>query len=423
MAANKILALDIGSTNIKAIVGEIAKDGKLTILDVFRLPSRGIRKGLVSDQMELTSAVNQAFVEIRRNHPDVQKNIFLNIGNAHARVQPSRGIVAVSRADYQIYRDDIQRVIQASQAVNLPPNRQIIHLINQEFVVDNIGDIKDPLGMVGSRLEVNSLIIDAFEPALKSLVKAVETAGGQINGLIFGPLASSQSILTRNQKDLGVALVDIGFGVTGLAVFEEGKLLDVAVFPVGASNVTNDLAVGLKISLEAAEVIKCSFGSALAREVPARETLDLRKIDPRARGTATRRFVAEAGASASIQILEVDVVNSPLTGSFDVAIMRNFPHVLDPASARRVFKNVGQAIKPGGIVYILAGVLDDSRLSPPELVCRNLRMIGVFDEGQFYTEREYRDWLAEAGFQGFERAILPDKTSIVTARKSAERSR
>ncbi len=304
MAATQILALDIGSANIKAIVGEIRKDGKLALLDALRFPSRGLRKGLVDDVTDLTSAISQVFIELRQNYPEVQKNIFLNIGNAHAKVQSSRGIVAVSRADYQIYKDDIARVVQAAQAINLPPNRTIVHLINQEFLVDNVGDIRDPLGMVGSRLEVNTLIVDAFEPAVKSLVRAVETAGGEIAGLIFGPLASSQSILTRNQKDLGVALVDVGFGTTGLAVYEEGKLIDVAVFPVGASNVTNDLAIGLKVSIEAAEAIKCTFASALAKEVGAREMIDLRKIDPRAKGAATRRFIGEITEMRLSEIFE-----------------------------------------------------------------------------------------------------------------------
>lgn len=137
------------------------------------------------------------------------------------------------------------------------------------------------------------MIVDAFEPAVKALTKAVETAGGDVAGLIFGPLASSHSVLSKNQKDLGVVLVDVGCGTTSMSVYEEGKLLHVGVFPVGASNITNDLAIGLKVSIEAAEAIKCSFGSALAKDVPAREMVDLRKIDPRARGGASRRFIGE----------------------------------------------------------------------------------------------------------------------------------
>lgn len=293
MSGNQILALDVGSANIKAAVGELKKDGKLALLSLFKMPSRGMRKGMVDDSVEAASAINQTLGEVRKSHGDVHKNIYLNIGSAHAKSQVSRGIVAVSRADYEIYQDDVARVVQAAQAVNLPPNRMIVHAINQEYIVDGVGEIKDPLGMVGNRLEVNSLLVDAFSPAVKNLVKCVETVGGGITELVFGPYASCHGVVSKNQKDLGVAMVDIGFGTTAVGVYEDGRLISLNVFPVGAGHITNDLAIGLKVSIEAAEAVKLSFGAALSKDVPVREIIDLKKIDPRTKNTVSRRFIAE----------------------------------------------------------------------------------------------------------------------------------
>lgn len=293
MKHNHFLALDVGSAHIKALVGEIKRDGAVSLMSLFKMPSRGIRKGLVNDLAEVTSAVNQTLVEVKKIYPAAHKNIFLNIGSAYAKVQTSRGIVAVSRADSEIHYDDIARVEAASQAISVPANRMIVHLINQEYVVDGVSGIKNPLGMVGNRLEVQSMIVDAFEPAVKTLTRAVETASGEVTGFIFGPLASSYSVLSKNQRDLGVVLVDIGAGTTSMSVYEEGNVIHLSVFPVGASNITNDLAIGLQVSIEAAEAIKCSFGTAMAKDIPSRDMIDLKKLDPRARSAVSRRFVGE----------------------------------------------------------------------------------------------------------------------------------
>src|SRR3989344_8368367 len=282
------LALDIGSAHIKALVGTVQKDGALSLQALYKLPSRGMKRGMVNDSAEVTGAVNQALLEVRKTYPAAHKHVFVNIGSAYAKVQASRGIIAVARADYEIHHDDIARVEAAAQAVNMPPNRMIVHLINQEYVVDGVSGIKNPLGMTGNRLEVSTMIVDAFEPAVKALTKAVEVASGEVNGFIFGPLASSRSILTRNQKDLGVVLIYIGYGTTSMSVYEEGKLVHCTVFPIGASNITNDLAIGLTISIEAAETVKCSYGSALVKDISARDMLDLQKIDPRAKNVVSR---------------------------------------------------------------------------------------------------------------------------------------
>jgi cell division protein FtsA len=293
MNQNYITGLDIGTNSIKAVVAEVKNDGKTVVLKIFKTPSGGMRKGAVDDLAEMTRALNIMFSEVKKISRNALKNMFLNVGGSDIKTQSSKGIVAVSRADYEIHQDDVDRAVQASQAINLPPNRMVLHAITREFVVDGVGDIRDPLGMIGNRLEVNSLIIDAFAPAVKNLTKCVEMAGASVGGLIFSPLASARAVLTKNQKDLGVALVDIGFGTTSLCVYEEGKLLHAAIFPVGSGNITNDLAIGLKTSVEAAEAVKLTFGTASPKGISGRENIDLKKIDSHAKTAVSRRLVAD----------------------------------------------------------------------------------------------------------------------------------
>lgn len=288
-----ITALDLGTSQIKVLVAETKKDGKLSLLSVFKMPSTGLRRGEIISLEEVVQSLHPAIKEIKQISKSAAKNIFINIGGGNVKLQNSRGIVAVSRADSEIYSDDIDRVISASQAINLGPNRMILHAITREFVVDGIGEISDPLGMTGSRLEVNSLIIDAFKPTVNNLIKIVEAVGGKIGGLIYNPLASGQSILSKAQKELGATVIDIGFGATSMATYEEGKLIQAAVFPVGASNITNDLAVGLKCSIKTAETIKLSFGSALAREVSNKEKIDLHQIDESLKSIINKHFISE----------------------------------------------------------------------------------------------------------------------------------
>lgn len=291
--SNFIVGLDIGSRTIKAAVAEVRRDGKLILIELFKMPSMGLRKGVVDDVSEATQALSSVLTEVKRISKAAFSDIFLGVGSSDIKVQPSIGVVAVSRADYEIYDDDVKRAIQSAQAVNIAPNRVVLHAVVKEYIVDGIRDIRDPLGMVGNRLEVNSLIVDSFAPTIKNLTKCVEILGGGISGLILSPLASARAVLSKNQKELGVLLVDIGFGKTSICVYEENKLLHAAVFPFGAGNITNDLAIGLKIPIETAETIKLSFGTALAREVGVRDIVELGKIDSRSKGSVSKKFIAD----------------------------------------------------------------------------------------------------------------------------------
>jgi cell division protein FtsA len=192
----------------------------------------------------------------------------------------------------------------------------IIHTLTREFVVDGVGDITDPLGLSGSRLEVQSAIVDAFSPHVKSLIRSVELAGGEISGLVFGPLVAARAALSKRQKDLGVVLVDIGFGTTGMSVYEESKLIGVAKFPVGAGNISNDLGIGLKIPIDAAEEIKLKYGSAVAKDVNSKDLVDIMKLVPEAKGPVSRRFIADIIESRMSEIFELVNAELKLLGKY-----------------------------------------------------------------------------------------------------------
>lgn len=310
MVPSFITGLDIGSQSVKAAVAEIKKTGQISLQRIVKMPSQGMRRGVVDDVADVTRSVNQVIGEIKKFHKAAIRNIFLSVGGSDVKVRDSKGIIAVSRADSEIQKDDIERAVEASQAVKLANNRTIVHAITKEFVVDEVGDIRDPSGMIGNRLEVNSLIIEGFEPNIRKLTKCVESAGGSVSGLFFTPLSSARAVLSKNQKNLGVVMVDIGLGKTSICVYEEGKLLHAAVLPLGSGHITNDLAIGLKISIPASENIKLSLGLALARETPGREKIDLRKFDPGSKKVVMRRLVAEIIEDRLAEIF--DFVNNEL---------------------------------------------------------------------------------------------------------------
>jgi len=304
MAHNTVLGLDIGSSNIKAIVAESTKD-KIKLIYGVNKPSAGIRKGAVINIDEAAKAVSDVIQEIRSFYRPAIKNIFISIGDTTMKTQLSKGIVAVARASSEIGPDDINRAIQASEAINPGPNRMMLYSIPKEFTVDGLSDIKDPLGMIGSRLEVTSLIVDAFTPAVKNLKKCVEISGGSLGGLIFSPTAAARAVLTKTQKELGAVMIDIGFGTTGVAVYVEDKLVYSAIYPIGAGHITNDIAIALKVPVAIAEKIKIAYGYAVSKDVPSRDTIDLRKIDMNMTGSPSRRLIAEVIESRLEEIFEL----------------------------------------------------------------------------------------------------------------------
>ena len=310
--AEIITGLDIGSSSIKGVVVTRKKDGAYSVLSVFQHPSAGFRKGILVDIEEALKTLRSVVMDLEKVSRRAAQRIFVNINGQHIRSRRSRGIVAVSRADQEIQEDDVDRVKQASQAVKLLPNYTVLHNIIAEYFVDDVGDIRDPIGMTGSRLEVDTLIIESFAPHITALVRLIEKAGGSVSGLIFSPFAASEAVLSKRQKELGVLLIDLGFSTTSCIVYEEGKAVHAKTVPVGSGHVTNDIAIGLKVSVDVAEKLKLRHGFAVSKEVNRRERIRLADVDSSARDQKeiSQRFLSEI---MEIRLEEIfDLVNNEL---------------------------------------------------------------------------------------------------------------
>ncbi len=258
---NIITGLDIGTSVLKLLTA-VKKSGEpeLEVLSLVQEPAAGIRKGVVIDPGEVSNILQNILERVKAETNQRIDSVYLNVGGSHIFSTPSRGLVSVSRADQKISEEDIDRVLQAARAFSLPLNKEIFDVSPREFIIDGQSGIKEVLGLQGVRLEAEVLALGGFAPYLKNLTQAVLNSGLQILDMIPSPMASARSCLSPRQKELGVALLDIGAGTSGLAVFEEGDLIHLAILPIGSANITNDIAIGLKTDIDVAERIKIEYG-------------------------------------------------------------------------------------------------------------------------------------------------------------------
>lgn len=252
-----INAIDIGSSKITTIIVAPSQDeDRLNVIGIASVPSRGIRKSQVVDIEEAINAITDSVEAAERMAGFSINSAFVSVSGEHISSQNSKGVVAVGNPEGEIVEDDIHRVIEAARAVSLPSSREIIHVIPRDFTVDSQAGVRDPLGMTGVRLEAEAHIITGSTAVMRNLNKCVSEVGINIQGMVFSGLASAEAVLSDTEKELGVVLVDIGGGTTSITIFIEGALSHSAVIPVGAQNITNDLAIGLRVSLDSAEKIK-----------------------------------------------------------------------------------------------------------------------------------------------------------------------
>jgi cell division protein FtsA len=264
--SNIVVGVDIGSSKIATVIGQ-ANDETINILGVAEVPSKGIRKGQIVDIEDTATALNQSLDIAERMAGHSIDRVFVSISGGHVDSQNSKGIVAISQPHGDITQMDIDRVLEAAGAISLPTTRQIIHVLPKTFTVDGESDIKDPVGMTGVRLEVDTHIITANSTSVKNIQRVLETEGGaQVNALVFSGFASSLAVLTETERELGVVLADIGAGITNICIFVDGMLTHSSVIPIGARHITNDLAIGLRISLESAEKIKLYLSQHFSRK-------------------------------------------------------------------------------------------------------------------------------------------------------------
>ncbi len=251
-----VVGVDIGSSKIATVIGQL-EDDSINILGVSEIPSKGIKKGQIVNLDEAANVINAALDSAERMAGLSAERAFVSISGVNIEGANSKGVVAVSQSGGEITEYDVERVLEAAGAVSLPSTREIIHVVPKTFTVDGEGGIKDPVGMSGVRLEVDTHIITANNATIRNIERILtQEAGVEVQALIFSGLASSLATLSDTERELGVILADIGAGVTNIAVYVDGSLSYTSVIPIGARHITNDLAIGLRISLESAEKVK-----------------------------------------------------------------------------------------------------------------------------------------------------------------------
>lgn len=275
-----ITGLDIGTSAIKILVAQKTSEEELEVLTSFQQPVNGVKRGVVIDVEEVSDVLQSVLNKIQEDITQKINSVYVNVGGSHIFSTSSHGLVSVSRADQKISEEDVNRVLQAAQTFSLPSNKENFAVFPKEFIVDKEGGIKQPLGMEGVRLEAEVLVLGAFSPYLKNLTQTVLNTDLQISDITASPLASSRAVLTPRQKELGVALLDIGAGTSGLAVFDEGNLIHLAVLPIGSANITNDIAIGLKTDIDIAERIKIGYGSCLWQRGEKKEKIEIDETEP-----------------------------------------------------------------------------------------------------------------------------------------------
>lgn len=294
MSEKIIVGLDIGTDNTRIVVAQKeGKNDKVFIIGFGTAKTQGMRRGVVVDLEAVGKSIITAAQQAERTSGVPVERAFVSMKGDYIIAEKSKAVVAVSRADEEISKEDVDRVINAAEALSIPQNREILHTIPCWYKVDNQDQIKDPVGMTGVRLEANIIILEASTPFVKNLTKCISQAEINLQRLVFAPLAASEAVLDGRQKDLGVALVDIGAGTTGLSVFEEGNLIHSAVIPVAAGHITNDVAIGLRTSIDVAEQTKKDFGIARVSGVNKKEKINIGKSGSSDNFSISRHYLAE----------------------------------------------------------------------------------------------------------------------------------
>jgi cell division protein FtsA len=288
-----IVGLDVGTSKVAAIVGEMMSDGSLEVIGIGVAESRGIRRGVVVNLEAAVDSIKKAIDEAELMAGVEIDSVHLAVSGPHIKGFNSRGVIAVAGKNREITREDVRRAIDAAKAVTLPSGREILHVLPQDFVVDEQDGIGAPVGMTGARLEVNVHIVTGSVSSTQNIVACVNRAGMNVIDTVIEQIAASEAVLTQDEKELGVALVDVGGGTTDVAIFERGSLWHTGVIGIGGDHFTNDIAVGLRTPIPEAEKIKRKCGCALSAMVADDETMEVASVGGRKPRVMARRILSE----------------------------------------------------------------------------------------------------------------------------------
>jgi len=288
-----IVGIDVGTTKICVLVGELDRDGKLNIVGVGTCPSQGLRRGVVVNIEETVTSIAAALDRAERLSGKKLTTAYVGIAGSHIESENSKGFVAISPSHRDIIQNDISRAIEVARAIPLTANREVIHVIPRGYVVDGQEGIKNPIGMSGFRLEVETHIITGSVSSIHNLIKCVHKSQVEIEDLVLEPLASSEAVLDDGETDLGVALIDIGGGTTDVAVFSDGAIWHTVVLPIGGNLITSDIAIGLRLPFAVAEELKITYGHCDPTTIAEDDMIDLAQFMPDCNDLVPRKLLAE----------------------------------------------------------------------------------------------------------------------------------
>ena len=361
-----LVGLDIGTTKICAIVAEYDDDGEVHIAGMGTSPSAGVRKGVVVDLDATMRSIGEAVDKAERMAGVRISGAIIGVSGAHLASQNSRGVVAVSRPDHEIGEHDVSRVVEAARMAAVPASdREIVHLLPRDFIVDGQDGVKNPVGMYGARLEVEAHIVSGASTLLANLLKCVQRVGLDREALVLEPLASGEAVLSTAERELGVALVDIGGGTTSLGIFMGGGLCYTAVLPYGGHHVTNDIAVGLRTSFDAAENLKKHSGCALPRLVAEEEVIEVWPIGGREPRIVPKRTLCDIVGPRVTEIaglVKTQINRSGFAYRIPAGVVVTGGTAVMPGVAELIGEELGMAARVG--IPEIAGSVADTVRSP-----------------------------------------------------------
>jgi len=346
MANRIITALDIGSSKVCSVIATVSDRNEPSVIGVSSVPSQGLKKGVIVNIDEAINSIANSLEAAERMAGLTVSSVYISINGKHITSTNNKGVVAV--AQDEIVTDDVFRAIESARTVSIPPSREILHVIPREFIVDAQGGIKDPVGMSGTRLEVDAHIVSATSTALHNLIKCVQQLGLRVDDIVFSGWSASTAILTDTEKELGVMLLDVGGGTTSIVTFVEDAITYSGSVPFGGSNVTNDLAIGLRVSLEDAERIKLNAEELIKSKPPESEATKRRK-EVTGKGKNEEKPKEKQKDVIDISSLEVDGVNTISKKLFGEIIEARMGEIFDLV-ATQVEQSGNEASLPAGIV-------------------------------------------------------------------------
>ena len=314
MKDNILTSIDVGSSKICTLVGELTPDVDLRILGVGITASQGVKKGMVDNIQEATEAIASSVEKAERSSGSRVLSAHVSISGNHVNSLNNRGVATIPGRERPITQQDIDRAVEEAQALNLPTNREILHVVPRFFVVDGQEQVSDPVGMYGQRLDMETHIVSGSLTAVQNLTQCVEGAGVQVEALVLSPMASAQAVLEEEEKRQGIIVADIGGGTTGIAVYVDGAVFHTSVLPVGGYHLTHDLVAGLRAPFSAVEELKTEYGSALPSRINPEDIVEMEAFGGQRRKETSRRRVAEILQARVEEILEMIYIDAKRAG-------------------------------------------------------------------------------------------------------------